>query len=353
MEVYIRGAAVISPQRTFGQEGFPGEIMLYSDVRSLRCIEPNYREFIDPMVSRRMSRIVKMGVCGALRCMQSTGISMPDAIIAGTGLGCLEDTEKFLTSVYANNEKLLNPTPFIQSTHNTVAGAIALAIKCHGYNTTYTHRGFSFESAIRDTMLQLENNPDLNILAGGFDELTETSFNITRRLGLWKNHVIDTNRLEDYKTRGSLPGEGAAFFMISGKPHKNDMARLTQMETFYTPDSSGISAVRVKEFLRHSNINKPDVVVLGINGDYKTDTLYHQVTGELFSNIPCVRFKHFCGEYDTASSFACWLASVIIKEQQIPTGLSVGYKQPGTINNVLIYNHLRGINHSLYLFEKC
>ena len=74
-------------------------------------------------------------------------------LLPDTGLGCLEDTEKFLSSIYTNEEKLLNPTPFIQSTHNTVAGAIALAIKCHGYNATYTHRGFSFESALEDALI--------------------------------------------------------------------------------------------------------------------------------------------------------------------------------------------------------
>ena len=104
-----------------------------------------------------MSRIVKMGVFAALSCLRNAEVEIPDAIIAGTGLGCLEDTEKFLGSMYTSEEKLLNPTPFIQSTHNTVAGAIALAIKCHGYNATYTHRGFSFESALIDALMQIHD----------------------------------------------------------------------------------------------------------------------------------------------------------------------------------------------------
>ena len=91
---------------------------------------------------------------------------MPDAVIAGTGLGCLEDTEKFLGSIYTLQEHLLNPTPFINSTHNTIAGAIALAIKCHGYNATYTHRGFSFESALLDALMLASENPEAAILAG-------------------------------------------------------------------------------------------------------------------------------------------------------------------------------------------
>jgi 3-oxoacyl-[acyl-carrier-protein] synthase II len=217
MVVYIKGASVISPQPTFNNQELPEEATSYADVNMLKCIEPPYRDFIDPMVARRMSRIVKMGVCSALKCMQETKIEMPDAIIAGTGLGCLEDTEKFLGSIYTSNEKLLNPTPFIQSTHNTIAGAIALAIKCHNFNATYTHRGFSFESALEDAMLQLNENPKFNILAGGFDEITSGSYEITRRLGLWKNHAMNNLSLRNYTTRGTLPGEGVVFFMLGGE----------------------------------------------------------------------------------------------------------------------------------------
>ena len=53
---------------------------------------------------------------------------MPDAIITGTGLGCLEDTEKFLTAMVTNKEEFLTPTSFIQSTHNTVSAQIALLL---------------------------------------------------------------------------------------------------------------------------------------------------------------------------------------------------------------------------------
>jgi hypothetical protein len=72
-----------------------------------------------------------------------------------------------------------------------------------------------------------------------------------------------------------------------------------------------------------------------------------------FRNLPCIDFKHLCGEYDTASSFALWLASLILKQQHIPAQLLQGNKIPGAIHNILIYNHLRGINHSLYLLEQC
>ena len=338
MAAYIKGASVISPQKTFTEPGFLNEIIDYTGFSRLKCIEPAYRDFLDPMASRRMSRIVRMGVCSALKCIQMSGIQMPDAIIAGSGLGCLEDTEKFLTSIYTQDEKLLNPTPFIQSTHNTVAGAIALAIKCHNYNATYTHRGFSFESALEDALLQLTENDHLNILAGSFDELTETSYNLTKRLGLWKK---------------SIPGEGVAFFMLGGKPGPDDMARLHSVRVFFKPNIDEISST-INQFLEE-NGKKPetiDLVLFGISGDSHTDNVYHHLMQGTFRHNSWLSFKHLCGEYDTSSSFAMWLASMIVRHQQVPFAAG-GDKLPESINTVLIYNHLRGVNHSLYLLERC
>jgi 3-oxoacyl-[acyl-carrier-protein] synthase II len=355
MSAFIKGAAILSPQKTFDEQGFPEEITDYANVSFLRCIEPVYRDFIDPMVARRMSRIVKMGMCSALKCMRDAGVEMPDAIIAGTGLGCLEDTEKFLGSIITNHERLLNPTPFIQSTHNTLAGAIALSIKCHNYNATYTHRGFSFECALEDALLQLAENPTYNILTGGFDEITENSYAITKRLGLWKNSLINNLALTQHRTRGSLPGEGVAFFMLSGQKSVNDLAVLKSVRTFYKPQDHSEIEENVEQFLADSGLKKKDIhlVMLGINGDVTTDKIYYQLMEDLFSNLPGVYFKHLCGEYDTSSSFAMWLASLVIKQQQVPACIRLGGEMPGNINNILIYNHLRGVNHSLYLLERC
>ena len=58
-----------------------------------------------------------------------------------------------------SNESALNPTPFIQSTHNTIGSQIALLLQCQGYNQTYTQRAFSFENVLLDAILELKENP--------------------------------------------------------------------------------------------------------------------------------------------------------------------------------------------------
>jgi 3-oxoacyl-[acyl-carrier-protein] synthase II len=51
MKQYIRSSACISPQKTFGQASFLTDAIEYNGTR-LRAIEPDYTEFIDPILLR-------------------------------------------------------------------------------------------------------------------------------------------------------------------------------------------------------------------------------------------------------------------------------------------------------------
>lgn len=355
MEIYIKGTGVISPQETFHSGNFPDKIIEYRGARYLQCMEPAFREYIDPMAGRRMSRIVKMGVCAAKKCMQDAGISMPDAIITGTGLGCLEDTEKFLSAMIGNEEKLLNPTPFIQSTHNTVSSAIALAIKCHNYNSTYVHRGFSFENALQDAILYLNENPGTNVLVGGLDEITESAYKITDRLGMWKKNPVDHLSLVNYHDEGSIPGEGVSFFMLGNGKDENTSAKIQAVGIQYKPESKESIERKLKRFLADSGIDKAqlDLVIMGFNGDRGKDYIFYDLQNEFFKDLPVAYYKHLCGEYDTSVSFAMWLSTAIIKQQKIPDVVKIRPFEKEKINDILIFNHVHGINHSMILVRKC
>jgi 3-oxoacyl-(acyl-carrier-protein) synthase len=355
MEVYINSISAISPQVTFTGEKLLQEVKEYNGVRYLKCIEPQYNKFIDPMAARRMSRIIKMGVCSALKCLKEAGVTNPDAIITGTGLGCIEDTEKFLISLYDNEEKLLNPTPFIQSTHNTVGASIALILKCNNYNNTYVHRGFSFENALIDSMMFLQENHSNNVLTGGVDELTTNSFIITDRLGLWKKEPLNNLKLLDYKSNGSLAGEGAAFFVLSNLKNEKSIAKLYSVNIFYKSENISEIENRLSDIIRKTagDIGKIDLVIMGMNGDMFYDENYYHLRKTLFNSIPCAYYKHLCGEYDTSSSFALYLASRILKEQNVPSVLRLDEKPIKDINNILIYNNLRNVNHSVILLSSC
>jgi len=169
-KVYIQSAAQISVQQPLSDAWFDEPII--HDTVYVRAIEPNYRDYIEPSKLRRMGKILKRAIVTAQVAANNSGIAMPDAIISGTGLGCIENTEIFLEAMVRNGEELLQPTYFMQSTHNTIGSIASIDMKCHGYNNTYTHKGVSFENALLDAYLQFTAGRIKTALVGGYDEMT-------------------------------------------------------------------------------------------------------------------------------------------------------------------------------------
>src|SRR5690554_1883623 len=183
-KVYINSVASISPQKTFDNSVFLEEITEYND-NVITAFDPDYKQYIAPAAARRMAKGIKMGVVASKIAMDEADIETVDAIITGTGMGCMIDSEKFVSAILDNNEQYLTPTSFIQSTHNTVAGQIALGIGCKGYNFTYVHSAISFESALFDAKMQLENGEAKQTLVGGVEELGEHTTKAHRLI----NHI--------------------------------------------------------------------------------------------------------------------------------------------------------------------
>jgi hypothetical protein len=273
-----------------------------------------------------------MAVAAALRCAGDSALQ-PEAIITATGLGCLHDTEKFLNAI-DDNELQLNPTPFIQSTFNTAGAQIALMLGCRGYNSTYAHRGFSFESALLDAMIQIDEGAS-GVLVGCFDETTDAGFEIMRRLGFWRD--------------GFAAGEGAAFFMLGGQPAVNRPAvRISGVHFFKGRSDAPSIDGRITDFLASVRKTAADIDLL-VSGN--GDSTCPRPLPCCLADKPYCLFKDLCGEYPTASGFAVYLTFKILESRRIPHGIVCHGRIPTEINNVLIHNHYQNTNHSLIFLE--
>ena len=346
---YINGIGIISPQRTAESKEFLTEVMEYTS-DYLRCIEPVYRTYVDPIQSRRMSRLIKMGIASSKMSLADADCLMPDAIITGTGLGSVEDTEKILGEL-TKEEKFLNPTPFIQSTYNTISSQVAIQLKCHNYNSTYVHRTFSFESGLIDGLLQIEEKTASNVLVGAIDEMTMNHLQITRRIGQWKMEPVNNLTLLDTKTPGALPGEGAAFFLIGTEKQESTYAELKDVATCINLDGSFNPASFLPDFLgKHGlSVKDIDLVLLGLNGDSVYDPGRLEFANHFFPGKALGWYKHLCGEYHTATGFGLYLAANILKRQVYPEILHLNTLEPVKLKNILVYNHFRNVNHSFML----
>lgn len=353
--VYVNSVGSVSPQNTLDNSLFLDDIISYES-STLYIIAPNYKEFVPPAAARRMAKGIKMSMASAKTAIAETQIAENeiDAIIVGTGLGCIGDSEKFVKDIIDNDEQYLTPTRFIQSSHNTVAGQIALDMGCKGHNFTYVHSAVSFESSIIDAKMQLEEGEAQHILVGGVDELVAHHENTHRLIKHIKEEPIETMALLKSKSKGAVFSEGANFFVLSNEKKEAVYSQLVAIETLNTLAQEKISE-RVSGFLSENGLTASDIdlVVLGNNGDVDFDGYYNQLSEGVFNDIPQAYYKHLSGEFDTASAFGFWMGNKILKNQRVPKAIQLNSIEPDKLETVLLYNQYRGENHSLVLLKKC
>jgi 3-oxoacyl-(acyl-carrier-protein) synthase len=353
MSIYIDSISHISNQEPFSDKWFTDPI-IYNE-RYVRSVEPDFSAYISPVISRRMGKILKRALATAIHAIQQTKMDKPDAIITGTGLGCIEHTEKFLVAMLENNEELLPPTYFMQSTHNTISSQIALHLKCNGYNNTYSHRGTSFDSAMMDACLQFELGEIQTAMVNGHDELTPAYFSLLDKTGYWKKGNISEQILRNGNTDGAFASECSVTFILGNNPKPDSICQIQGVELLYQPSKEQLSKT-IDDVLQlhHLTINDIDAIVTGISGDRENDAVYKDIHAFLFPQKPMIWYKHIFGESYTSSGLGLYVAATMLQKASIPKHLifSAG-KEITTPKNILFHNHFQNKDHSLILLSSC
>lgn len=348
--IYIQGAGSISAQKTWDKSVLHEEFLVHGGNR-WPCQEPDYGAWIDSRSIRRMSRVLQKCNVAAQLAMKECKLECPDAIIVGTAMGCLEDTWSFLSKMVHQQEEMLSPTAFIHSTHNTMASHLALHFSCFGHNCTFVHRNISFEHALTDAILLLEEGQVSNVLVGGADEVTDTSFDILSQLGQIRQTPDSTPASHMAPGSGWIAGEGASFFILGNEQTPDSYARLTEVEVYsgYEIDEIGQLATNLMSSVQTGKT----MILAGHTGDEHEDKITDQVLMKIAPGLPVFKFKTLSGEYGTSSGFASWMAAHMLKHQITPD--MVGFKpvEPGDLEHVLIYHQTSQLHHSFILLERC
>lgn len=311
---FISAASTISHQPTFKNPGFSKTILELNESSVL--VVPNFKEYINPSIIRRMSEILRTSVTCSIDCLTQANIKQPDAIIVGTGLGCLNDTEKFLQNFIESDEGLISPTSFIQSTHNTIGGQLSIILGNHSYNMTHTQNTLSFEHSLQDAALCIEEGNE-NILVGGADEHIQLLNGIAVKLGYTNLHLTS----------------GASFFVMSKKKNENAIAKIIDVASYGLTESFSEST---KSFLKQNNIGFNDIDLILFSG------LDEQSKGEIKSVFPenkLFDYLKYCGMYFTNSAFALHYAIDTLKFTE------------NKLKRALICNHLHKNHLGLILVE--
>jgi hypothetical protein len=350
---YINGIGIISPQKTFDPENFLSEIKEYNQ-NVLTCVTPDFKAYINPIQMRRLSRMLRIGLSAATICLRDAQIKTPDGIITATGYGFLEETAKFLNEVLNQSEKQLTPTYFMQSTSNALAGLVALSFKCMGFNNTYASKGFGMENALIDGMMQLNENPAMNLLIGSYDEAAEVQYKASIRAHHFKVEHVNSLKLFDTTTRGSIQGEGSAFFMLSGAHSPSTWCSIRDMHMVYKPAEDQLKD-ELQRFLKNNNLTDSDVdvVINGASGDVDHDVVINGLIKHIVPESLEIKFKHLSGEYSTSTSFAIWLGASILKNQKIPMAVKIiPERDTKRMNTILVINHYMAKTFSFILMTR-
>lgn len=248
--IYIRSAAQISVQKPLC-EGWMTDPAPCSGPY-LRSQDPDFKQFLSPMQARRMGLILKRAIAVSLTALRNAGIECPDAIFTGTGLGCMENTENFLSAMCRDGEEMLPPTYFMMSTHNTISSAVAILLRCHGQNCTYSQKDISFESALLDAFLQLQVGGISNALVGAHDETTPDTYRLLKGTGYFEGIVTAAEAssafvLSAFSTPSAVLGTDVAL--------KNPLCELADVQILHSPTNleSIVNEYNASRILRSSD----------------------------------------------------------------------------------------------------
>lgn len=328
-DIYVLSAKQISVQQPLCEDWMTQPVEYQTPFN--RSIDPSFKDYISPIEARRMGKILKRAIATSKEAIKASGLESVDAIITGTGYGCIENTEFFLDALSKDGEQMLSPTYFMQSTHNTISSLVAIQTKNHGYNVTYAHKGISFDSALQDAVLQMRLGKINSALIGGHDELTETFYRILKKGGMMGQD-------------DEMCGE-AAVSVVLGTKNDDYLCKLVNFKMLHKPTLEKLKAV-AKDF-------QADYILTGISGNHKSDEAYFAETKELFSDAKLMKYKHIFGESFTSSGIGVYVAAQCLKAGRIPAHLFVN---PSEISDkkpskILIFNHSDGNNYSLTLLE--
>ncbi len=341
---YFHQSICISPQASFPETDLTQ--IRESANNLLSVVEPDYPG-IPAGVKRRMGKSVRMAVGAALPLLQK--YPQPDGMIIATANGGMEDCVKFLNQIIEYNEGLLTPANFVQSTSNAAAAQIALVTKNHQYNITHVHRGLAFENALMDTVMSLREYPDSAYLMGCTDEISAYNYNIDGLAGWFRKDPVSNIDLFTTSAAGTIPGEGS-FMVWMNNQREGAIASLDAIRTVHTEDPAMVLNI-LKEFLSENFADgeMPDLLLTGENGDNRLLKYYEAVESAFQDTVPVARFKHLCGEYCTATSFACWLSFQILTDGSIPPSVIKKNSSAKPVRRILIYNNYRGAQHAFIL----
>jgi len=166
---------------------------------------------------RRLDHFVRMASLGAFLALEDGGYTPHRhekvGVVVATGYGAAQATFSFLDTVIEDGDACASPTFFASSVHNAAAAYISLLTQAVGPTLTVSQLEMSAPAGLLAASMLLEEKKADIVLFGGVDEVCPVLgycwnrlFSVTQRAAI---------RPFELNLQSAIPGEGAAFFLLS------------------------------------------------------------------------------------------------------------------------------------------
>ncbi len=247
---------------------------------------------------RRSDAVSKMAVLAASDALSDSGIenigSKRLGILVATAFGPHVTTFNFLDDILDHGDDAVSPTTFSNSVHNAAASYIAMALNIKGPTLTITQFRFSFQSALQLAQAWLDQGRCDYVLAGAVDQYGDV-------LGYVSDHKLTTakdGKIKPFTFNPTcqVPGEGAAFFLLSNKSEGNVYCSVRAVHTNDDPGQG----------------KSVDINIIDADGMLPDESAY---LASLSNDIPTAAYSPVFGSMMIGSAFNAAAGALMLKRQ--------------------------------------
>jgi 3-oxoacyl-[acyl-carrier-protein] synthase II len=248
---------------------------------------------------RRSDKLSKMAVLAAADAFADSRLGAEEkkkmGVIVATAFGAHVTTFDFLDGILDFGEAAVSPTVFSNSVHNAAASYISTTLEIQGPTLTVTRFFFSFHAALQLADAWLREGRVEHVLVGAVDQFGEVmGYIVDSKLILAADGKI---RPFQFKPAAAVPGEGAAFFVVSRGGSDRTYCRVVDIR--FGDDQGGPA--------------RPDLDVLDADGMLTDESVY---LADLDSRTPVAAYSPLYGSMMIGSAFSCAAGALMLQGQK-------------------------------------
>mgnify|MGYP000844654112 FL=1 len=261
--------------------------------------------FVDKRALRRIDHFSRLALLGAHLALVDAGLPALErtrlGLIVATGYGATATTFAFLDTVLDGGDALASPTHFSSSVHNAAAAHTAILLGITGPNLTVSQFEMSVPSALLAAQGWLAEGRVDAVLFGGVDEACAV---LRSCWGRFFPEPSDRIRPFEFDRQSAVPGEGAAFFLLTAESGTARYGRITGVR-------QGNAAVRPPL------LDAASLYLLGADGHRECGANYPR---HLPPEARCAAYAPVYGSLPAGPAFDLAVAALACRDDRLPEG---------------------------------